>query len=254
MNPYYHQGDWVLLRKTNHYKRNDILSFRLITGDSTETANTLVYQRLVACPGDTIFIQNGNVFINNLPEEAIAPYQHNYHLKTKSTTDSLFKRKYYFDEGGSISDEFDYSYSLTQEKFQLLQSDSLIILAERNIEKKDFRDEMIFTGDTVHKWNKHNFGNLYIPKKNDLLKLDTSNIMQYKKIIESESRLKVKIKGDSIILGKNVLKRFTVKENYYFVMGDNRDNAIDSRYFGLIPEKCILGIITRKIFSSSKAK
>ncbi len=72
-------------------------------------------------------------------------------------------------------------------------------------------------------------------KKRYCLKLDTSNICLYTKLINDEGK-ELQVKGDSIYIDKLPVKEYTVKQNYYFVMGDNHGNAIDSRYWGFLGE------------------
>jgi signal peptidase I len=162
--------------------------------------------------------------------------------------DSVLKNKYGLTEGGKISNENDFSYSMNAQKAEEIKNDTMVMEIYKNIEQANFRDDQLFTGDTIHKWNKHNFGYIYLPKKSDVLKIDTATIFVYKKLIETESRLKISIKNDSVFLADQFLPTYTVKENYYFVMGDNRDNAIDSRYIGLVAEKNIIGRIIKKIY------
>lgn len=249
MRPGYNQGDLALMRVSNHFEKGDVLVFDFNADDSLDSKTVLFTQRCIAMPGDVLEISNGEVYVNDKPETITYSLFHNYYLKSNVKLDSAFLGKYKLTEGGSISNENDYSYSLTDKLADALKSDSLIIEIRQTIEKDNFRDDQMYTGDTIHKWNKHNFGKLYIPKRDDLLKLDTATIFNYKKLIEAETKEKVKISNDSIYLGKQFVKEYKVQDNYYFVLGDNRDNAIDSRYWGLIPERKIKGKVVKIVFS-----
>lgn len=250
MNPNYAQNDFVIVRITNHFERGQVLAFDFYSDDSTDTKPLLFTQRCVALPGDEISISDGIVFVNGEAESGNYSLNHNYHIKSKNKLDSLFFIKYNLKEGGSISDENDYSFSLTNKQVKLLKSDSLVVSVTQSIEDSQFRDDQIFVEDSIRKWNKHHFRKIYLPKKNDILKLDTSTIFIYKKLIEQETREKVTIKGDSIFLGYKLVKEIKTVNNYYFVMGDNRDNAIDSRYWGLLPENRIKGRIIKTLYHS----
>lgn len=94
-------------------------------------------------------------------------------------------------------------------------------------------------------WNLKIFGPLYIPKSNDNLQIDTSNIHLYKRLIEYETDKTIKIQNDTIFLGKNVIKSYTFKMNYYMMAGDYVLDSRDSRYWGLLPEDHIVGKATR---------
>lgn len=249
MNPNYKQGDLSLLRITNTFKHGDVLAFNFFDDDSVDTKPLLFTQRCIGLPGDTIEISNGIVYVNSNEETYKYELNYNFHVKAKVKLDSVFLIKYNLWEGGSVSDENDYSFSMTYNTANELKKDSFILTVTKNIEKSDFRDEQLYTDDSIHKWNKHNFGKVYLPKKNDILTLDTSTIFIYKKLVEKENKQHITIHGDSIFMDNIPVKQVAIKENYYFVLGDNRDNAIDSRYWGLLAEKNITGKIIKVIYS-----
>lgn len=238
----YSRGDLVLISKfSSKYKKNDILAFNFYTDDSTTTKPLLFVQRCVALPGDTIELDNGFVYVNNNEDKFIAELQHNYYLKAKLELDKSFLMEYGLKEGGNISDENDYSFSICQKQADSLRTDSMVVELNRSIEKADLHDQMIFPNDSNYKWNKHNYGKLYIPKKDDVIKIDSHNISIYKKIISVYEKNKLDLKGDSIFINDTLANTYTIKQDYYFVLGDNRDNAIDSRYWGFLPKENIIG-------------
>lgn len=238
----YSKGDIVLLNKfSSHYRKNEILAYNYYTDDSTSTKPLIFIQRCVALPGDTIELDNGFVYINNHEDRFIAELKHNYHLKAKLELDKSFLTEYGLKEGGTISDEFDYSYSLTQGQVDSLRQDSMIVELERTIEKSNLHDQQIFPNDSNYKWNKHNYGKLYIPQKGDTIQLDSLNISIYKRLISVYEKNKLEVRGDSILINGELRRSYAVKQDYYFVLGDNRDNAIDSRYLGFLPKENIIG-------------
>lgn len=252
MRPAFNQGDMVLLYKTNSFKNNDVIAFRHHFDDSIDSKPVLFIQRIMAMPGDTLLIESGFVIVNHVEEQKTENYLFNYHIKSKFEMDSIYKLKYNLKEGGAISGELDYSFSISEQTANELRKDSTIAFVEKKIEKSNFSDEEMYINDTVHKWNKHNFGPVYLPKKGDVLELDTSNITIYKKIIEHESRQKITIKKDSVFLDNQFITSAIIKENYYFVLGDNRDNSLDSRYWGFISEDQIIGRVTKTVYRKKK--
>lgn len=252
MRPNYTQGDLVLLYKTNKLKNNDVIAFRFYSDDSLESKPIIFVQRLIGLPGDSITIESGFVSVNSIEEKSTRNYFYNYHLKSNIPLDSVIKLKYKLIEGGAISGEEDYSFSISEETADELRKDTIFAFVDKKVEKGNFRDEQLYMNDSVHKWNKHNFGPLYIPKKGDILLLDTSNICLYKKLIEAETHRKITVFNSTVLLDKEPLKSVNIKENYYFVLGDNRDNSVDSRYWGLLPEDYILGKIIKIVYKNNK--
>lgn len=90
-------------------------------------------------------------------------------------------------------------------------------------------------------WNRDNYGPIYIPKKGDYLNLNLENISFYKDLITKYENSSLKIKKNKIFINNKVQSKYLVNKNYYFMLGDNRNNSLDSRYWGLIPYDHIVG-------------
>ncbi len=89
-------------------------------------------------------------------------------------------------------------------------------------------------------FNRDNYGKVRIPKKGDILKLDEQSFYLYKHVLEYESHT-VALMGGKVYVDGKPTDTYQVKQNYYFMLGDNRDNSHDSRYWGFVPESYIIG-------------
>jgi len=144
----------------------------------------------------------------------------------------------------NISPTF-FNGNLTFEKFEKLKTDSRIASIKRKINKEaedgifpDFKDGK---PSTTNNWNGDNFGPIYIPKAGATVSLNKKSLPFYKKIISEYEGNDLKVNGDEVRINGQVATSYTFKQNYFWMMGDNRHNSLDARYYGFTPENHVVG-------------
>lgn len=110
----------------------------------------------------------------------------------------------------------------------------------REIRKRGVQNNKVFPSGM--NWNEDNYGPLIIPKKGDIVELNIKNIELWRTLINREiGKVAVKVIEDGLEIDGKDAHKYTIKEDYYFMLGDNRDNSLDSRFWGFVPRKNIVG-------------
>lgn len=234
-------GDAVLIRKIfKNYKRGDVLYFQYPGLDSS-IEKAFLFQRIIGLPGDTLEIIDKITFVNHFILKDESSFKQNYFIHlSDAKCDSVFQAHFKHLEGGKVADDLEYGFSLTDAQFDSVSKAPCIKSIKPKKENSENFDENCFPYSEHYRWNRDHYGKIYIPKKNDILKLDTINLDLYASIITIEKN-NLDIRSDSILINSVLTSTYQVKQNYFFMMGDNRDNTVDSRIWGFLPESKIIG-------------
>jgi signal peptidase I len=220
-------------------------------------------KRCVAIAGDKIEIKDGEIYINDklspMPEKA----QHRYYVTTKGPVfgyeqsgqyvpniNLLDKLDIYLNNNEALyfgaksgSDTTLYLLNMPRDVMEQVKAMDGVISVEKWLRPKGDYDNSIFPHHAIYAWNNDNFGPLQIPSAGMTIKIDTGNVWLYEKAMSTYDNgiHHIEKRGGEVLYDGSPITEYTFKQDYYWMMGDNRHNSADSRSWGFVPFDHVVG-------------
>jgi len=234
---------WTRLPGLSEIERNDIVVFNYPVDIAPVAAKTNYVKRLVGMPGDTLSMDDNQLYVNGGQAESFPGIQRTYQVqvrdrvrlsaaKVKAAGGTLYQTQrpgyYRINMSRPVADTISQWPEVTEVNLFSLPDDF------SEYERRDFS----FSSGFI---NHHHLPPVVIPFEGQTVTLTPENYHIYEAIVTRFEDNSVARKGDQFIINVEPGNEYTIQQDYYFMMGDNRDNSEDSRFWGFVPQTHIVG-------------